>query len=114
MKNLRVPLRIVFYRESQDWIAHCLEFDLVGDGPSKDEAMKGLLEAVRLQVLASVEHDNPRNLFTPADGKFFEMFAAGKDVAVGEMHLKVDSIVIDDAQAREYSESESETELIDA
>ena len=48
--NLRVPLHVVFYREGEAWIAHCLEFDLAGDGDTKEEALDSLSEAVTLQV----------------------------------------------------------------
>ena len=36
-RNLRVPLRVVFYREDEVWIAHCLEFDLAGDGMTRED-----------------------------------------------------------------------------
>ena len=38
-KALRVPVRVVFYREDGEWVAHCLEFDLIGDGTTKQEAL---------------------------------------------------------------------------
>ena len=67
--SLRIPLRIVFYKEGRDWIAHCLEFDLVGDGPTKAKALEVLNEAIRVQVVYSFEHQNIDNLFSPAEGK---------------------------------------------
>ena len=106
---LRLPLRIVFYKEEGAWIAHCLEFDLIGDGDTQQEAVQQLCEAIVLQMEATIEHKNPANLFTPADGKFFEMFAAGKDVATAELHLKnlpappSDSFEIEECEYREYS-----------
>jgi|SRR5665213_1615392 len=109
MKAFRIPLRIVFYRERGEWIAHCLEFDLMGDGSTKEAALQMLIEAMQLQLESSIEHDNPANLFKPADGRILAMFAAGKDVAIGEIHLKLDSVTIDESQAREYTE----TDLID-
>lgn len=102
MRGLRIPLRIVFYRVSPKWVAHCLEFDLMGDGRTKREALDQLMEAMALQIEASLKYENPCNLFKPADGRFFAMFAAGKDVALGECHLRFDSVVIDEAQTREY------------
>jgi hypothetical protein len=106
MKQLRIPLRVVFYKEAGHWIAHCLEFDLVGDGRTQKAALKMLNNAIEIQLEASLKHHNLRNLFTPADGRYFEMFAAGKDVAVGS--LDVEEIVekpvtFDAVQAREYS-----------
>lgn len=107
-QTLRLPLRIVFYLEDGDWIAHCLEFDLIGDGPTQQDAMKELAEAIFLQIEASVEHDNPANLFSPADGKFFEMFAAGNDITRAELELRAfqpprfDKFQIERCEFREY------------
>jgi hypothetical protein len=103
---LRIPLRVVFYKEDREWLAHCLEFDLVGDGSTKAEALAALNEAIRIQLEYSFEHQNIDNLFTPADGKFFRMFAAGKDVkgkdiAIGELKIP---LVVDRTEAREYVE----------
>jgi predicted RNase H-like HicB family nuclease len=110
MKPLRVPLRVVFYKDGQDWIAHCLEFDLMGDGPTRREALDRMVDAISIQAQASIENNNPENLFKPADAKYFMMFAAGKDVAGGELHIKIDSVTIEDAETREYTESDSETD----
>jgi predicted RNase H-like HicB family nuclease len=78
MKTLRIPLRVVFYREEGQWIAHCLEFDLIGSGETREEAIGQLTAATQIQVEESLKHDNPRNLFFPAESQFFQMFAAGK------------------------------------
>jgi predicted RNase H-like HicB family nuclease len=107
MKDFRIPLRIVFYKDNSAWIAHCLEFDLVGDGETKPAALEGLVKAIELQVEASIEFDNPANLFKPADGELFAKFAAGRDVACGEIHFKWATVAIDEAQTREYLEDES-------
>lgn len=106
MKPLRIPLRIVLYRDGPEWVAHCLELDLIGDGASKADAVMSLREAVELQVRASVEVDNPRNLFSPADADVFERFAAGQDLDVGEFQVRVDPVTIERADAREYSGAE--------
>jgi predicted RNase H-like HicB family nuclease len=104
-EKLRIPLRVVFYKEDGDWIAHCLEFDLIGDGATREEAMERLGQAVLLQVEASVHSENPANLFNPADGKVLRMFAAGNDVAGAPLFFKqihTANVQIDGAEYREY------------
>lgn len=104
MKQLRVPLRVALYRDADgDWVAHCLEFDLLGDGPTRELALGRLSDAVAIQVEATVAHGNPDNLFAPADGRFFRMFAAGDDVSAGTVRVEADALVAD-AQVREYVE----------
>jgi predicted RNase H-like HicB family nuclease len=103
MPHLRIPLRVVFYRDEGVWVAHCLEFDLMGDGATQAEALRNLEEAMTLQIEASLKSGNRANLFKPAAGRFFEMFAAGTDVAHGEVHIESEAVTIDDLSAREYS-----------
>src|SRR5436305_13901348 len=104
MRAMRIPLRIVFYKEDDAWVAHCLEFDLAGDGDTTDEAVRRLAEAITLQLQFSLEQNDPKNLFSPAPGEDFEMFAAGRDTSVGEMSIRIDSVSIDEGKARLYSD----------
>lgn len=101
---MRIPLRIVFYPEGQRWIAHCLEFDLLGDGSTQREAIECLIKAIHCQVEMSLAHDTPGAMFTPADPEYFEMFAKGKDssVASGEFVMTFDAVKIESAEIREY------------
>ena len=110
MTPLRIALRAVFYREEAKWVAHCLEFDLIGHGKTKEEALRTLCKAIALQVQFSIEHENLDNLFTPADGKYLRMFAAGKrtNIAKGEMKLHFEPVTIEGVDVREYSASDTE------
>jgi len=63
----------VFYREGKAWIAHCLDFNVVGDGETKAEAVSSMSHFVRIQVEASAEINSESNLFTPAKKQYFEM-----------------------------------------
>lgn len=104
MNPLRIPLRIVFYEDDGRWIAHCLEFDLIGDGGSPKEALTSLGKAIHVQVAMSVEKGSPRSLFTPADPEYFEKFARGQDspVAVGELTMSMRTVKIERAEIRQY------------
>jgi predicted RNase H-like HicB family nuclease len=104
---LRLPLRIVFYQEDGDWVAHCLELDLMGDGETREDALEQLAEAIVLQIDATAKLRNPANLISPAEAKFFAMFAAGRDVVRAELQLKlptprIDSFEIEECEYREY------------
>lgn len=108
MQALRLPLRIVFYREDGDWIAHCLEFDLAGDGPTKDGALASLSAAIRIQVEESLKTGNLDNLFMPAEGKYFRMFATGKDTTALDLTMGSVPFNAERTEYREYSKSMSE------
>jgi predicted RNase H-like HicB family nuclease len=103
-KTMRILPRVVFYKEDGDWVAHCLEFDLVGHGATQDEALGLLGKAIEIQIEQSIKFNNPANLFRPAESKYFRMFFAGSDLpsAKLEVHLEDDAMQIEDAQTREY------------
>lgn len=111
----RLPLRVVFYHESDRWIAHCLEFDLIGDGDSIAQALASLSRAIQIQIEYSAEHNSPENLFSPAEGKYFRMFAEGQaPCAEGELALHVEPasrsfIELETAEFREYQGSDLAT-----
>ena len=63
---------------------HCLEFDLLGDGRTKEKALESLTASVNLQLEESFKHNNPSNLFSPTS-EAWEMFAFGKDTAAGNL-----------------------------
>jgi hypothetical protein len=76
------------YKEGSRWIAHCLELDVLGDGATRHDAISMLGDAIITQIEASIAHRSPQCLFSPADAKFFEMYAAGKDVTDGQVELR--------------------------
>lgn len=106
-RPFRLSLRIVFYREDGDWMAHCLETDLMGDGPTMREALDSLWDATVIQFDASFQWKNPANFFSPAPGRFFEMYALGRDVARAEMDVPAERLAeidgdLDEITGREY------------
>ena len=119
MKSFRMTLKAVLYKEGDIWLAHCLEFDLIGDGETPKDAMKQLNDAITAQIKASIKHKCLKNLFVPAVPKFWEMFATGKNVAKGKLVVKkaTPPVTIEEIETREYSESDradSEKEFVTA
>jgi predicted RNase H-like HicB family nuclease len=105
MTPLRIPLQVVFYQDDGQWVAHCLQFDLVGVGDTQADAIGCLSEAIGIQIEESLKSGNPRNLFTPADSELFQMFAAGQDVVEGALQVTVaprSEILIERTEAREF------------
>jgi hypothetical protein len=102
----RISLRVVFYKRGRLWIAHCLEFDLCGDGSTRQAALASLSTAIGLQIEHSMAHDNWNNLFTPAPSEIQAMFFSGKPTDQAEMQLKIeqtDNVAFEEQQYREFS-----------
>ncbi len=103
--TFRIPLRVVFYKEQGSWIAHCLEFDLCGDGKAHKNALISLSKAINAQLKFSQKNGNRKNLFSPAPSESQAMFFSGKTTADGGMELKieaVDDVVFEGQEYREY------------
>jgi len=99
-----IPIRVVLYQEDGRWIAHCLEFDLLGDGATQEDALQCLKGAIQTQIDAVVDHDSLESLYFPAEGKYFRMYAEGREIALkATVHFEVKNPVqIERLEAREY------------
>lgn len=115
--EINFPIRVVLYKQETAWVAHCLEFDLVGSSNTKKRALADLSECIAIQLEHSLKHNCQQNLFHPADGETWRKWAFGKatkqNIASGLLKIKVDGVRIPDAETREYSDSMSEnSELV--
>ena len=74
MPKIRVTLRIVVYRESRLWLAHCLELDIVAEGTTSAAAVKDLLDLCLLQIDVAGEEGDLESIFRPAPPEIWKMF----------------------------------------
>ena len=110
-RELRIPLRVVFFKDAGQWYAHCLEFGFLGDGKTKPQALKMLNDAIETAVdFANSRHDI-QSLYCSAEPQYHEMFAAGKDVAYGDLTIHCDRITIQEKELREYVPRSNETPI---
>ena len=63
-ETYRIRRSVIFYREDDKWIAHCLELDLIGHGDTKAAAVKLLNQAIYTQIHAVIKYKNFDNFFT--------------------------------------------------
>lgn len=67
-------LNCLEYKDGEYYIAHCLEFDIVAQGKTADEARQELAELIREQILFTTEKDiEEKALFHPAPVKYWEI-----------------------------------------
>lgn len=107
----QLSLRIVFYREADAIIAHCLEFDLLGEGTSHEEAIDSLVETIHLQLNEAAAGSQTNDLLHPASEDYVQMFAAGKPnqrlaTAIGNFQREMAPLDIADVQCRDYREGD--------
>ena len=75
--HLNFNALVFFDDESQKYVAHCLELNIVAEGDDKEEASDNLVELVTAQIKWTDENDNWDHLFRPAPlqvwAEFYQM-----------------------------------------
>lgn len=86
---MRLNISVILYCECNQWIAHCLEFDLLGSGSTREAALEDLMKVIVFQGETNLD-----NLFFPAPGGFFRKFAEGIDVVINlKLHIERLSVI---------------------
>jgi hypothetical protein len=69
-----VEVVVLFYPSAVEgrWVAHCLNWDLIGTGAEPDEAFKELLGTIEVYWREFVEMGPEAVLPSPAPGRFWE------------------------------------------
>ena len=67
-------LRAMVFAQDEEWVAHCLDLDLVETGATVDAAIASLVGAVQTQLWYARTHDNFAFLFQPAPLKTWQQF----------------------------------------
>lgn len=73
-----LTVHVILYREEDHYTAHCLEFDLVAQGATTDEAFKNLLDAIELQAAYAQETGDLGNLIQPAPPEYWRMLTTAE------------------------------------
>ncbi len=69
-----VLLNSLEYKDGDYYIAHCLEFDIVAQGRSIEEARERLAELIKEQIIFAAEKDiEEKVIFHPAPEKYWEI-----------------------------------------
>jgi predicted RNase H-like HicB family nuclease len=110
MDRMRISLDGVFWKEDGRWYVQFLQTGVVGDGETRAEAMATAVDALMVQVAATVQANNPNNLFARIDPDMSQMFARGHDIVKGEAELFLeevrkasnDGVVFEEFRAREF------------
>ena len=77
--KLSINLSAIVYSEKAEWIAHCLELDIVAEGKSAEDALQSLISLCDLQIETALEEGDLESIFRPAPPEFWKMFATGKE-----------------------------------
>ena len=74
IRSIGLNLRVLGYQEDGEWVAHCLEMDVVGHGRSFRTAMNDLRELILMQVTFAMTQNMPSLLDHPAPPDLFMIY----------------------------------------
>jgi hypothetical protein len=63
---VKVTLNAIVYKEDNEWIAHCLQMDLVATGAHSKEAICNLFDLIKAQIEFAEDNNNFAAVFRPA------------------------------------------------
>lgn len=81
--------------ETGEFLAHCLELDLMASGKDAKEAGSDLIDVVTTQIQYAVDHDNFEFLIHPAPQDAWQRFAA---MLKGDFKSVTTTLHIEDGQ----------------
>ena len=70
-----IYIRVLVFRQDGQWVAQCLEHDLVAQAPSDDEVMGSFIRLFKARLLRDLSMGaEPLKSLPPAPSKFIEMW----------------------------------------
>src|SRR5208337_2571832 len=98
----------VVYREGEEWIAHCLQMDIVASGKSAKVVEDDIIALIKAQVRFAIDNDNMENVFKPAPSAIWSMIGHAKRRSMPT----VDEIIakIKSKGGREITEEDKKTD----
>jgi predicted RNase H-like HicB family nuclease len=85
MEERYVANVLIYPGNSVNWIAHCLEFDLLAHGKTPKDAVKRLIGVVTTHIDYLEENDLLDQLYDPAPEKYWKMLRNAKQIGGFEL-----------------------------
>ncbi len=73
-KNISLSLHVLIEREDELYTAHCLEFDIVSEGNTVNQAEKNIIQAILDHLTFCIAYENMDRIFNPAPKEFWSKF----------------------------------------
>jgi predicted RNase H-like HicB family nuclease len=82
-------LDVLLYREDGEWVAHCLQLDLVEAGATPEEAEESLVGVIQHHIQWALEDDDMEHLFHAAPPEVWRKFFSAEPQGFREIPLAV-------------------------
>jgi len=78
----KLPIRVLLKEEDGEFVAHALEFDLLGYGSTHAEALKNLDDMIRMQITFASQQKKSEMVVHPAPKEFFDCWEKAHQAAL--------------------------------
>lgn len=78
LMNKTVSLHVLISEEDKEWVAHCLEFDIVATAKDFTSVKKDILDLIKAHIGYAIENNNMAYLFKPAPPEVWKAFWSKK------------------------------------
>lgn len=82
-------LDVLLYREDGQWVAHCLQLDLVEAGATPEEAEETLAGVIQHHIQWALEDDDMEHLFHAAPAGVWKKFFTAEPQGFREIPLTI-------------------------
>lgn len=87
-KNPSIKLNVLVYKEEKEWIAHCLQMDLVAANDDRDTVQDDIIDLIKSHVIYALENDNIDHIFKPAPSEEWEKLAHSQKCGSRKVTIK--------------------------
>ncbi len=82
-------LHVLLTQEEDHYTAHCLEMDIVAEGPTPEAALEEVEALIRANVEYAIENDNLDHLLVPAPQEYWSQLSRAKRLT-GEHRIVIE------------------------
>ena len=69
-----IKLNILIYEEDGEWVAHCLQMDIVTTNDSEDSVKEDIIDLIKFHIICAIENDNVGYIFKMAPPEEWEKY----------------------------------------
>ena len=74
-KTPQLHLDIIIEKQDSEFVAHCLQMDIVSSAITEEIAVQEMVDLISAQVEFAIKHDNLEYLFKPAPAETWQKLA---------------------------------------
>lgn len=90
--NKAFSLHVLIFEEDKEWVAHCLEFDIVATAKDMTSVKKDIFDLIKTHIEYAIENNNMANLFKPAPPEVWKPFWSKKTQVCDTQNIPFGSI----------------------